>query len=218
MSYDAFSFPTNASGMKVQYSRARVNWLKADSCSSRLLQTDRTVSRMHRKQIPTAVDLSVDVLFAETSFDGHRHVCFNVSVAGMQVHIGSKIGGQFQGDASVSVCRFQFEVMAEPDSARASMRPSPVPSSRTSNRPAAVIWPSPGASPQHSVYRVNILMAIAGLQIHFAFEICQADGTVPGMQIDTFLPAAYGSQHLPGAVHIEVDDVNVVRKMDFQCD
>jgi hypothetical protein len=54
------------------------------------------------EQIPAAIDLSMNVFLAQTSFDGHRNVCFNVPITGMKIYIGGKVGGQFEGDTSIA--------------------------------------------------------------------------------------------------------------------
>ena len=59
-------------------------------------------------------------------------------------------------------------------------------------------------------------MAVARLQLHFTFKIRQANGAIPGMQIDSPLPRHVDLDINPVAVDVERNDVNIVREMDFQ--
>jgi hypothetical protein len=57
---------------------------------------------VNRDQIPTTVDLSMDVFLAKPTVDGYWNVCGNVPIAGMKIYIGGEGARQFQRDTSVA--------------------------------------------------------------------------------------------------------------------
>src|SRR5208283_737010 len=56
---------------------------------------------MNRDQVPSTVDLPMNISLAQASLNRDRNVGFNMPIAGMQVDVGGKVGRQFQGHASV---------------------------------------------------------------------------------------------------------------------
>src|ERR1700678_4230916 len=56
---------------------------------------------MNRDQVPSAIDFSVNVFLAKTSFDGAWNVGFNMPIACMQIYVGGKVRRQFESDASI---------------------------------------------------------------------------------------------------------------------
>src|SRR5579863_3743705 len=63
---------------------------RSSHAALRLLQPDRTISCVHGEQIPAAVDLSMNVLVAQTAFDSHRNVHGNAPIAGVQIDVGGE--------------------------------------------------------------------------------------------------------------------------------
>src|SRR5579863_2940928 len=183
----------------------------------RLLQPNRTVTGMNRQQIPAPVNLSMNVLLAETPVDGYRNVSFNMPIAGVQIHISGKISGQFQGHAPVpgpqipTRCHSRTSKRPGLNAAVPSAKLEDIETSGSSNAPI------PSACPQRAIHRLNFLMAVASLQLHLAFEIRQPDGTVSGMEVD-FPFARHVDINVEAIMEVEVNDVNVVGVMDFQRD
>src|SRR5580692_8951435 len=57
---------------------------------------------MNGNQIPATIDLSMNVFLAEASIDRDGNVRGDVAITSMEVHIGGKVCGQFQGNAPVA--------------------------------------------------------------------------------------------------------------------
>ena len=139
---------------------------------------------MNRDQVPSAVDFSVNIFVAQTSFDSDWNVGFDVTIACVQIYVGGKATRQFESDAAIASVKGPARSNRRPGQRprfNAAVSSGQIESVESSGSGDVTI---PGARPQRAIYRVDILMAVAGLQIHLTFQIRQPDGAVPSMQID----------------------------------
>ena len=57
---------------------------------------------MNRDQVPSAVDFSVNIFVAQTSFDSDWNVGFDVTIACVQIYVGGKATRQFESDTAIT--------------------------------------------------------------------------------------------------------------------
>jgi hypothetical protein len=111
----------------------------------------------------------VNVFLTQASFDGDRNVRLNVAIAGVQINVGGKITRQFQIDAAVPGVKGPARSDRRPGQSprfNAAVSSGQIERVESSIRCNVAIA---GARPQHAIHGLNVLMAVAGLQVHLAF-------------------------------------------------
>src|SRR5712692_9950237 len=155
---------------------------------------DRPVSRANRHEIATTIDLAANFVPPQLSVGGYGNIEVDVSVAGMQVHVGSHGAGNFQRYAAITGLEPPACIQRRPsrrayfDGTVARLDFELVKTSIGPNVPVTC------AGPQLAVDGVKGLRAVAAAKIHFTLEAGNFDLAIPGVQIDT-----------PFTRHVDID-------------